>query len=163
MTPAPWFHGKPWGQWAVVNKTKSNEMKTETKHTPEPWKAYGLAIYTEANRVHWLSGKDALQSLIANVRDNYNQDPEDVVDNPPSMAEAEANASRIVACVNGCEGIVDPSAVKELLEALEAVLFSAEAMRDELESFQGFSGEPESMKAARAAIAKARGLEGGAK
>ena len=40
----------------------------------------------------------------------YGDDPE----------EAEANANRIVACVNGCAGI-NPDAVKELLEAVKAM------------------------------------------
>ncbi len=34
----------------------------------------------------------------------------------------EANAARIVACVNGCEGIADPGAVGELLEAAKDAL-----------------------------------------
>ena len=68
-------------------------MKTnETKHTPGPWKAYGLAIYTEAKREHWVSPRDPRQSLIANARENEDGDPESVADNPPSMSEAEALA-----------------------------------------------------------------------
>lgn len=34
--------------------------------------------------------------------------------------DAEANAARIVACVNACEGIEDPNIVPEMLEALRA-------------------------------------------
>lgn len=38
---------------------------------------------------------------------------------------AEANAARIVACVNACEGI-NPEAVKELLEALKIAISEAQ-------------------------------------
>lgn len=64
------------------------------------------------------------------------------------------NAARIVACVNGCEGI-NPDAVPDLLAALELVL----------EWVDGRYGEPfaamgcQSYDEARAAIAKARGKE----
>lgn len=57
---------------------------------------------------------------------------------------------------------IDYSAAPELLEALEAVLFSAEAMKEERDGINGYSGEPESFRVARAAIAKARGEKGGA-
>lgn len=36
--------------------------------------------------------------------------------------EAEANASRIVSCVNALEGFADPEAAKDLLEAAEDVI-----------------------------------------
>lgn len=123
-------------------------MSEKAKHTPGPWKTYGLAIYTEAKRKHWVSPRDPKQSLIANARDNWLDDPENIDDNPPFMAEAEANA-RLIACA------------PELLEALEAVLFSAEAMKEERDGINGYSGEPESFRVARAAIAKARGEKGG--
>lgn len=37
---------------------------------------------------------------------------------------AKANAARIVACVNACEGISDPSVVPEMLKALKEVASS---------------------------------------
>ena len=57
------------------------------------------------------------------------------------------DATRIVACVNACEGI-NPEAVPELLEALEAMLAT---FGDE-----GYATEAE--REARAAILKAKGL-----
>lgn len=45
----------------------------------------------------------------------------------------------------------------DLLEALEDLLFTAEALRETLDGFEGFTGEPASLGKARAAIAKARG------
>jgi hypothetical protein len=49
------------------------------------------------------------------------------------------------------------AAAPELLEALEAVLYSAESLLEELESHAGFRGEPTSFALARSAIAKAKG------
>jgi hypothetical protein len=49
------------------------------------------------------------------------------------------------------------SAAPDLLAALEAVLFSAEALLDDLESQDGWRADPESFGVARAAIAKAKG------
>ena len=47
----------------------------------------------------------------------------------------DANAARIVACVNACEGIADPSVVPELLAALQLISngpHDAEAIADML-------------------------------
>ena len=60
------------------------------------------------------------------------------------MLENEANMNLI-------------SAAPDLLAALEAVLFSAEALLDDLESHDGWRADPESFGVARAAIAKAKG------
>ena len=57
-------------------------------------------------------------------------------------SENEANANRIVACWNACEGIADPSAIPDLLAALI-----------ELASGHSMAGE----EMARKAIAKATG------
>ena len=48
--------------------------------------------------------------------------------------EHKDNAARIVACVNACEGIADPSVVPEMVTLLEA---SAVRLRgfDEMETF----------------------------
>lgn len=57
----------------------------------------------------------------------------------------EGNAKRIVSCVNACEGIADPSAVKDMYEALLLVVRRDGRTRAELESV------------ARAALKKADG------
>ncbi len=36
--------------------------------------------------------------------------------------KGEANAARIVACVNACEGIEDPSVISELVSVLQSIL-----------------------------------------
>jgi hypothetical protein len=58
----------------------------------------------------------------------------------------EANAARIVACVNACEGIADPGAVPDLLAALR-----------ELMTGHSLAGQAMAHKA----IARATGGEGG--
>lgn len=67
--------------------------------------------------------------------------------------EAEDNAARIVACVNGCEGI-NPEAVKDLLAACET-LFAA----DHHDHFAARMSDSEmkAIDAMKAAIAKAKG------
>lgn len=81
-----------------------------SKHTPEPW-----GIWTRP---------DADSLMITDNR--YARHLAYMVGDGP---EDEANAHRIVACVNGCEGIANPSAVKDLLEAAEAIVGEWEAER----------------------------------
>lgn len=77
-------------------------MKTQTaKHTPESWQIW---------------------------RDGTNDNPSHAItaDDGPIVAQTvggndAANAKRIVACVNACKGIADPSVVPELLAALQAI------------------------------------------
>ena len=81
--------------------------------------------------------------------------------------EAEANASRLVACWNACEESgINPEAVPELVKALENVVAEWDAERFEwYENRQGvLSGETPQpntgatwMGAARAVLAKAKG------
>jgi len=88
-----------------------------------------------------------------------------------SEEEAEANAARIVACVNGCAGI-NPEAVPELAEALRAMLELGDVARAEATARQALTaGLPATdlspwlsetlvvIEAARAAIARATGQE----
>jgi len=95
---------------------------SESKHTPEPWivneadnggevanifsdnpehdGAYVCAVWSDESA----TGNDGADE----------ETPQYVTD-----AEAAANAERIVACVNGCAGIADPSAVKDMHYALD--------------------------------------------
>lgn len=50
------------------------------------------------------------------------------------------------------------AAAPELLTALDALLYSAEAMKESLDGHDGYCGEPASFKQARTAIAKATKL-----
>ena len=80
---------------------RENEVEPENgggevnKHTPGPWIAHGLAIYTKDKRPHWITPLDPRESLIAEVRDYETSDENSVFDNAPSLSEAEANARLI--------------------------------------------------------------------
>ena len=67
---------------------------TKPKHTPEPWNIPTVG----SGKMIW----DSKGTCIALVR---------------SLDNAEANAKRIVACVNACEGI-NPEAVSDMYAAL---------------------------------------------
>lgn len=54
------------------------------------------------------------------------------VSNGQSVDEAEANAARIVACVNACEGMKDPAAVIQSLRDDSLVAATLRARCDEL-------------------------------
>ena len=108
-------------------------------HTEGPWEIssrYGSTTITGPNK----------RSI--GTTGGYSSNLEDSL---AVLLENEANAARIVACVNACEGLADPSVVPELVKAV-AVL------RD-----MDFSdcGDPALYNAAcvrvRAALAKAKG------
>lgn len=107
-----------------------------SKHTQEPW---------EVVRVHGVTigcgnTLNGAHRMIANV----------VTCTEETVAQNDANFSRIVACVNGCEGI-EPSAVPELLAACEALVTYDKNGRFGVPSFS------EAIWRARDAIAKAKG------
>lgn len=81
-----------------------------TKHTPGPWKFHSKPI----NGNYTIETDRELRGDCWWVCDTG--ESAYILDE-----ERKANAARIVACVNACEGIADPSAVKDLLEALEMV------------------------------------------
>lgn len=85
------------------------------RHTPEPWSCesgHVIAEQTEGN------------ILIANCNASY----------VLNQLQKEANAERIVACVNACQGMVDPDSEiqdlkqtqDELCKALETIMSSPE-------------------------------------
>lgn len=131
-------------------RRKDNEMKTnETKHTPGKWKLRkGFST-------------DTIEVFIENPNIQKPFRPCSIAVVEADSAVGKANAARIVACVNGCDGIADPSAVRELLEALEACRDAIQRLAKESPN-----GVPmwasEAHDVARAAIAKARGENGGA-
>lgn len=96
-----------------------------TKHTPEPWiveeadnggERHNIYSDNPAHDGAYIAAVWSDESATGN--DGADEDtPQYVTD-----AEADANAKRIVACVNGCAGIADPSAVGDMLEALRAIL-----------------------------------------
>jgi hypothetical protein len=100
-----------------------------TAHTPGPWTA-SFATVRKAS---------------APLAECYNDHP---------LLPGEANAARIVACVNACEGIADPGAVPDLLAALKSAL-------DIMEGREAGSERIDAIAQARAAIARATGEKGG--
>ena len=80
-------------------------MKTETKHTPEPW-TRNTDTVNNTNR-------------IISTHPGYGS-----IGHTPIYKRADAD--RIVACVNACAGI-DPAAVPELIKGVSYVL---EKLRD---------------------------------
>lgn len=85
-------------------------MTQETTHTPEPWvmdyNRFGTPIVTGCNL------KGAKEDLICILSCRI-------------LARAEVNAARIVACVNACEGMVDPAAEIAELKAQRDELLAA--------------------------------------
>ena len=114
------------------------------KHTPGPWRIDGRSGY-EALEIHAKNRRIA-KSL-------YHGGSED--------SETDANARRIVACVNGCEGI-NPDAVADLLVACKK---AAPWIHEALEViYSRLTGEPfeedtDMLLELYAAIAKAEGEE----
>lgn len=68
-----------------------------------------------------------------------------------AVIDTEANAARIVACVNACAGI-NPEAVPDLLTAAEAILINPPSWTTR----DGGVEWPDRMDTLRAAIAKAK-------
>ena len=108
----------------------------KTKHTPEPWK-----VIISARK-----GGNLDYYFIEGTRQKYGPH---ILAKMNEYVEDEVNAARIVACVNGCENI-NPEAVKGLLEACK------QRVNEWHHNNGNFKrAEPESLKLAREAIAKA--------
>lgn len=79
---------------------------SQPKHTPGPWSVDPESEDAEAFVIFGPEKDNGWCSLIACLAKR-------------SDLPVEANAARIVACVNACEGIADPSVVPKLLETLK--------------------------------------------
>jgi hypothetical protein len=66
------------------------------KHTPGPWRADGPNVTAPSARI------ERIVATCAGLGGHY-------------------NATRIVECINGCEGIENPSALSAVLEAVKEV------------------------------------------
>lgn len=123
-----------WGDYEMI--------QTEPKpaaHTPGPWLTHGeldnLAVCAESEDAR---ACDGVRQICRVICGDYEV---------PNYREHEANAARIVACVNACAGMTDPAAeIAALREALANMLACADA-RD-MDSMANAS------EAARAALAK---------
>lgn len=90
-------------------------------HTPEPWQ---VSLTDDTTIVHKHS--DGTQSVIAETDGDYNE--------PDLWPVMEANARRIVACVNALKGFsteaIEAGAVKGLVDALEDCRAGLQYVRD---------------------------------
>lgn len=118
----------------------------ETQHTPAPWTVEDGSSSGHCCFTHSIQGTDGRP--VAEVIRQYEVEEDE---------QNKANASRIVECVNACEGLADPSAVPELLEALEDLLAGWELMISQYGYNPGVEPEDSLNMRARAAIAKATG------
>lgn len=82
-----------------------------SKHTPEPW-AVGVGVDGKWGRHHASVRTDNIPFPIASTM-FFGITPQE---------ECEANAARVVACVNALAGIPDPAAEMARLRAVEAAL-----------------------------------------
>lgn len=84
-------------------------MKHEMQHNPEPWN----------------------DACLGEVRDEFGRIIAVTRSQKPILHADKTNAARIVACVNGCEGIADPSAVKYILAAAADLLGYADGWAEQ--------------------------------
>jgi len=111
------------------------------KHTPEPWiDCEGFDHVERHVRAH----EDG--RFVASL---YEVSSTKEAASPPEIA---ANAKRIIACVNACAGLEDPSVVPELVKEMEKIA-EWDARGDEWEEATSFHAI---RKLARAVLAKAR-------
>ena len=75
----------------------------DMKHTPEPWR---ITTHLSSDITHIVRRIDGEKHAVCIIRTN-------------NAEEANANAARIVACVNACAGMDDPAAEIERLRDME--------------------------------------------
>ena len=87
-------------------------MNADTKHTAEPWRK--VRSQDRLNPHDIGIARDGIQAVLAECYAEFHAKGD------VRPAECEANAARIVACVNALAGL-NPEAVPALVEAAEAV------------------------------------------
>jgi hypothetical protein len=87
-------------------RKQEEEVTMETKHTPEPWEIADTSII-------------AGDICIAVIEDDGGYEA--------PYEERQANAARIVACVNALAGL-NPEAIKDVVEALQCFTTGAEKL-----------------------------------
>ena len=86
-------------------------MTAKTAHTPGPWRVYNFG-----------DGGPGLMVAASDEAETYVAQCDNISASAISKEQMIANARRIVACVNACEGIANPEAVGELVEACQLVI-----------------------------------------
>jgi len=105
-----------------------------TKHTPGPWDVSNDGV------IH--NGETRIAQILR--PNGYESDD-------------EANADRIVACVNALEGFADPTAAPDLLEAVKHAHTSLRTFTPEAGESYWTSSDDDTLAALEAALAKAEG------
>lgn len=127
---------------------------TNAAHTPGPW------VVHDDPKDGWpmIMAGGLAGRIVANVNPESCQD----ISSIPAFVRmpANANAARIVACVNACEGMADPAAEIAKLRAQNAELLAA--LTEMVRIWDGpreraAVGFAAAVSTARAAIAKAQG------
>lgn len=90
-----------------------------SKHTPGPWRA---VPQTNGSKLIAADLKPLGLRIIA-----FN------VARADSIIEDDANAARIVACVNACEGIADPNVIPEMLAAIKRISYGLTLPADDVQ------------------------------
>jgi hypothetical protein len=100
------------------------------KHTPEPWKVDGKTVYALTHH-SWRKGQEILQNRFsANVQDAHTPNE-----------ELQANAYRIVACVNACTGMEDPeTSIMRLNSIIYHLRADADRLAEALERLERVAG-----------------------
>jgi hypothetical protein len=91
-------------------------MTNNNQHTPGPWTVYKEQMVLGKPPKNWRPTQSEPEYIVTQTR----------LYTSPDRETANANAARIVACVNACEGL-NPEAVRELLEALHTISNKASA------------------------------------
>lgn len=130
---------------------------SENKHTPEPWE--------------WSKHRFNSPPFEGTLEKECGIYPPLGESGPVAIASGEANARRIVACVNACAGLANEqldrvvknplSSYRELMQQRDELLAALEKCRKELSAWMRDHGDDiatqEAVADARAAIAKAKG------
>lgn len=87
-----------------------------SKHTPGPWKAFGPAPNVDPDMTTTYD-----YALLCPPYDAYSNIIGEMIGRSSDTIfhDAEANANRIVKCVNALDGIENPVAIKDLIEAMQ--------------------------------------------
>lgn len=103
---------------------KATEATEEAKHTREPWHVANNGLYRTITGSHYLNRGEEVCTVVARVEGNLT-----------SQFVTQANANRIVACVNACAGIPNeqlPTSFCDLANACNAALMREHALLSRL-------------------------------
>lgn len=112
----------------------------ETQHTPEPWTLNTLPVTPDIYH-HTIGGyarDDKRAVIIATAYPVTTGYP--ITDDGQPGSESHANATRIVACVNACEGI-NPDAVPNLIRECKYMRSVASSMLNLKEEREGIPAD----------------------